>query len=193
MKIGIYGGSFNPPHLGHLIVVESVQDQLQFDKIFFVPASVPPHKIDRTLAPASDRLEMLKLALKGHPVFAGSDIELSRRGYSYTVDTLQQFRLLYPSAEFSIVIGADNFLEIDTWKAVDEIMDNAGLVVMNRPAYAPGTLKSRFDRFARFVQVPSIGISSTDIRLRIKQGRSIRYLVPKDVEQYIYSKALYRE
>ena len=193
MRIGIYGGSFNPPHLGHLIVVDSVQDQLQFDKIIFIPAATPPHKIEHTLAPANARLDMTSLAVKHHPVFEVSDLEIRRGGYSYTVDTLNALTVLYPKTSFSLIIGADNFLEIETWKSLDQILALADLVVMNRAEYPVSGHPSRYVRLAKFIQVPAIGISSTDIRLRVKQGRSIRYLVPTDVERYISHSGLYRE
>ncbi len=192
-SIGIYGGSFNPPHLGHLIVVDSVCEQLGLDKVIFIPASTPPHKLGVALAPSLDRYEMTALAIRHNSLFEVSDLEIHREGYSYTIDTILQLEVLYPKAKFSLLIGADNFVDIESWKSLEEIIAKVDLVVMNRPEYSIARHSGKYARMARFVTVPAIGISSTDIRRRVKQGRSIRYLVPKEVEQYIYIKGLYRE
>jgi len=193
MTVGIFGGSFNPPHMGHLIVLESVHDQLQFDKVLFVPSAQPPNKRDTVLARAESRLEMTRLAIAGNPHFEASDIEVKRQGLSYTIDTLTALCGQYPAASFSLIIGVDNFIEFQTWKAADEILARADLVVMNRPGYPAADARSEFGRHARFVNVPQIGISSTDIRRRVKHGRPIRYLVPETVEMYITQRRLYRD
>jgi len=193
MNIGIYGGSFNPPHLGHLIVLESVQDQLRFDKVLFIPAANPPHKNDPTLAPSADRLEMTRLAIEGNAVFQASDIEIKRDGRSYSIDTLDSLAAEHPGDKFSLIIGADNFLEFETWKSAQAILTKAEVVVMNRQGFSVQPGKNEFVRMVRFVHVPDIGISSTDIRRRVKLGRSIRYLVPQSVENYIRRKGLYRD
>jgi nicotinate-nucleotide adenylyltransferase len=192
MKIGIYGGTFNPIHVGHLIVIESVREQMQFDKLLFVPSANTPNKSDPSLAPAPDRLQMARLALEGNPDFEVSDVETARGGMSYTVDTLRILGEQYPRAELSLIIGADNLLEFQTWKAPDEILDRSTLVVMNRPGYAAAGVRSELSRLAKHVNVPQIGVSGTDIRRRVKLGRSIRYLVPRPVEEYIRHKGLYR-
>ncbi|MGA2622587.1 MAG: nicotinate-nucleotide adenylyltransferase [Bacteroidota bacterium] len=192
MNIGIYGGSFNPPHFGHLIVLESVQDQLRFDKVLFIPAASPPHKNDPTLAPAAERLEMTRLAIEGNAAFQASDIEIRRDGRSYSIDTLDSLAAEHPGDKFSLIIGADNFLEFETWKSAREILTKAEVVVMNREGFSAHPEKSEFVRMVRFVHVPNIGISSTDIRRRVKLGRSIRYLVPQSVENHIRRKGLYR-
>lgn len=193
MNIGIYGGSFNPPHLGHLIVLEGVQDQLHFDRVLFIPAANPPHKSDPSLAPPSDRLEMTRLAIEGNAVFQASDIEIKRDGRSYSIDTLDSLAAEHPGDKFSLIIGADNFLEFETWKSAQEILTKAEVVVMNRQGFSAQPGKNEFVRLVRFVRVPNIGISSTDIRRRVKLGRSIRYLVPPSVENYIRRKGLYRD
>jgi len=192
MNLGIFGGTFNPPHMGHLIVIESVQDQMRFDKILFIPSAKPPHKNDPLLAPATARLEMTALAIQNARSFEVSDVEIQRTGKSYTVDTISMLMEIYPGSNFSFIIGADNYMELDTWKSPDEIFAKAGLIVMTRPGYASLQPKHQFARIARFMNVPSIGISSTDIRRRVKHGRSIRYLVPPAVGDYITAHALYR-
>ncbi|MBI5214827.1 MAG: nicotinate-nucleotide adenylyltransferase [Ignavibacteriae bacterium] len=191
-RFGIYGGTFNPPHLGHLIVTESVQDQLQFDNVLFIPAAIPPHKIESQIAPVRARLEMTALAISKNRSFEVSDIEITRTGFSYTIDTVNQLKELYPHTNFSLIIGADNFLEIESWKSPEKILEQVELIVMNRFGFEPALMNSKFMKEARFVTVPNIGISSTEIRRLVKQERSIRYLVPPEVEQYIYVNGLYR-
>jgi len=192
MNLAIFGGSFNPPHIGHLIVLESVRDQLVLDKVILVPSAQPPNKPNSMLAPPALRLEMTELAVKGNPDFEVSGIELQRRGMSFTVDTINQISALHPRAKLFLIIGADNMLEFDTWKAPDDILAKAELIVMSRPGYSLHDMKSKTARAARFVNVPQIGISGTDIRRRVKLGRSIRYLVPRSVEEYILQKRLYK-
>ncbi|MBI5022319.1 MAG: nicotinate-nucleotide adenylyltransferase [Ignavibacteriales bacterium] len=192
MKVGIFGGSFNPPHMGHLIVIEAVRDQLQLDKVLFIPAAQNPNKPNSLLTSSQARLDMTELAVKGSNGFEVSDIEIERKSISYTVDTIQALSLLYPRATLSLIIGADNLLEFETWKSPEEIIAKAELVVMRRPGFDINTSKNNFVRTARIVNVPQIGISGTDIRRRVKLGQSIRFLVPRQVEDYIYSKRLYR-
>ncbi len=192
MKLGIFGGTFNPPHVGHLIVSEHVCDHYHFDKIIFIPSANPPHKNDPSMASAHDRFEMTQLAVKGNSLFEASRLEIERSGLSYTVDSLAALISLYPRARFSLIIGYDNFIEFETWKSPHEIIANANLIVMNRPGFSSSDARSEFSKSAEFVTVPQIGISGSDIRRRVKMGRSIRYLVPKAVEEYIVHKGLYR-
>jgi len=192
MNLGLFGGTFNPPHSGHLIVIESVQDQMHFDRILFIPSSNPPHKSDPLLAPAAARLEMTRLAIHDNEAFAVSDIECTRQGTSYTVDTVQGLAEKHPGADFSFIIGADNFMELETWRSPEDIFAKAGLIVMTRPGYTSGAPNNRYTKLARFIHVPPVGISSTEIRRRVKHGRSIRYLVPLAVEEYITRHGLYR-
>lgn len=193
MKIGLFGGTFNPPHIGHLIVIESLRDTLKFDKIFFIPSAQPPNKPNISHAPPRMRYEMTQLAVKGNINFEVSDIEIQRQGPSYTIDTLEKLITCFPKANFSLIIGADNLLEFEMWRSPEEIATKANLVVMSRPDFSIHNVKSKYTRYAQFQNVPSIGISSTDIRRRVKMGRSIRYLVPLTVEQYIFNKGLYKE
>lgn len=193
MKIGVFGGSFNPPHHGHLIVIESLHDQLGFDRVLFVPAAIAPHKQDPMVGSATMRVAMTRLATERNPAFDVSDLEVQRGGRSYTIDTLREFRQLYPAASLSLIIGADNFLDFDTWKSPQDILAIADLVVMSRPGFSATDARHQFARMARGVNVPAIGITGTDIRRRVKHGRSIRYLVPESVEEYIRRTGLYRE
>lgn len=191
MNIGIFGGTFNPPHMGHLIVVESIRDQSQFDKILFIPSSQPPNKRDSSVASAMDRLAMTQLAVRDNRDFEVSDIEIQRGGVSYSIDTINALASSNPKASLSLILGVDNLIEFSTWKSPKEILAKADLVVMSRPGFDKQHVKNEFARLSRFVHVPPVGISGTEIRRRIKMGRSIRYLVPKTVEDYILSHGLY--
>ena len=192
MNLGIFGGTFNPPHTGHLIVIETVRDQLHFDKVLFVPSANPPHKNDPSLASALQRFEMTQLAVQNNVNFEVSAIEIERGGQSYSIDTLSAFSALYPKAKLFLIIGADNLVEFGTWKSPHEILTKADLIVMNRPGFALPDSKNEFSRSAKFVMVPQMSISGSDIRRRVKMGRSIRYLVPKAVEEFIMHRGLYR-
>ena len=193
MNLGIYGGTFNPPHLGHLIVAESVRDQLRLDKILFTPSFSTPNKYDPLLAPAPDRLAMTQLAIEGNPDFEISDLEIRRTGLSYTIDTIMGLENLFPESKLSLLIGSDNFLDFQSWKSPREILARVQLVVMNRPGIAAPPARNEYSRLVTFVNVPQIGISGTDIRRRIKLQRSIRYLVPRSVEEYILRHKLFQD
>jgi nicotinate-nucleotide adenylyltransferase len=191
-RLAIYGGTFNPPHIGHLITVECVREQLRLDGIYFIPSAQPPNKPGTALASADDRLQMTSLAVEGVPELAVSDIEIRRSGVSYTIDTITALGAQFPDASLMLIIGSDNFLEFQTWKSPTEILARVQLVVMHRPGFPVDQTHHEFARLATFVNVPQIGISSSDIRRRIKLGRSIRYLVPREVEAYIREHNLYR-
>ena len=193
MKIALYGGAFNPPHYGHLITIESVREQLRFDKVLFVPSSHPPNKMAASLAPAEARLEMTRLAIQDAPEFETCDIEVRRRGISYTVDTIRTLMEERPGDSFSLIIGSDNLLEFQTWKSPTDILARVQLIVMNRPGFPPTQARADYARLATVVSVPQIGIASTEIRRRVKLHRSIRYLVPPAVELYIRRAGLYHE
>ncbi len=192
MKIGIFGGTFNPPHVGHLIAIESVRDTERLNTVLFVPSATPPNKQEGTIAPAADRLRMTQLAIEGNPNFQLSDIEIQRTGISFTIDTVNALQSLYPEASISLVIGSDNFLEFHTWKSPKEILARVELIVMSRPGFDLRQGHSEYSRLAKAVNVPPIGVSGTDIRRRVKFNRSIRYLVPKAVEDFIHHSSLYR-
>ena len=192
MNIGLFGGTFNPPHLGHLIVAESVRESLHLDKVLFMPTAVSPHKGLQWLAPGEDRLHMTRLAAGDQQSFEVSDLEIIRGGYSYTVDTLDELAVKYPGARLKLLIGADNLFDFEEWKSPDEILLKADLIVMSRPGFDPRKARAALVSRAACVTVPPIGISGTDIRRRVKFGQSIRFLVPREVENYIYARHLYR-
>jgi nicotinate-nucleotide adenylyltransferase len=190
-RIGIFGGAFNPPHVGHCIVAENVREKLHLDNIIFVPTGIPPHKPNEQLVDGILRLQMVQLAIRGNKFFDVSDVEFLRKDFSYTVDTLKLFQQTYPQAELHLLIGADNFLELHTWKSPKEIFSLCTVVVMNRGGV---TLKeNEFSSLVKFVNVPNIEISSSEIRKRIALGKSVKYMVTKKVEKFIVKNNLYRK
>lgn len=188
LKIGIFGGTFDPPHLGHLIIAQTAVENLEIDKVLFVPAANPPHKTERLMAPASHRLAMLKLAIKGNKKFEATALEIQRGGISYTVDTLRNLNERYPVAQLFLILGEDNYAEFDSWKSPEEIVRVASLVIYHRSGY--GIVQgSRYP--VTELKGPLLELSSTDIRKKVSRGQSIRYFVPKDVASYIKTRKLY--
>ncbi len=191
MKLGIFGGTFNPPHLGHLIVAESVREQLKLDRLFFVPSYSPPHKLNLQVALPRQRFEMVELSVNNNKYFSVSDIEIKREGKSYSIDTIHSMSLSFPRAQIYFIIGMDNLIDFPQWKLPNEIISQVELIVMNRAGY-DREVKNEFSRYANFIKVPNLDISSSDIRRRVKMERSIRYLVNEEVEKYIIRKGLYK-
>lgn len=195
-RIGIFGGTFNPPHLGHLILAETAADSLELDCVFFVPASNPPHKIGLPRAPAEDRLAMVKLAIDGNARFTTSRADMDRPGPHYAVDMIAMFHRDYPDAELFFLMGSDSLRDFLSWSQPDEILRMTTLVVMQRPDVYPdlSTLTRRLSGLLEklyFLEAPEIEISSTEIVARIKEGRSIRYRVPESVLNYLTEHQLY--
>jgi nicotinate-nucleotide adenylyltransferase len=193
MKIGVFGGTFNPPHLGHLIVAESASESLNLDKVLFIPCASPPHKSSILLADPGCRLEMVKLATSGNTHFEVSDVEIERGGRSYTVDTLRALTALFPHAELYLLIGIDNLLDLHTWKEPEEIFALSEVVAINRPGFDTADVRKDYLRRVTFLRYPSIDISSSEIRRKAKMGKSIKYLVPSAVESYILKHGAYHD
>jgi nicotinate-nucleotide adenylyltransferase len=202
MRLGIYGGSFDPIHFGHLLVAENCREQQKLDEVWFIPAATSPHKRQRTPADARHRIEMLQLAVGGHEPFQISTIEIDRGGISYTVETLENLRAEDPSREMFLLLGADALADLPSWKDPKRICELALPLVVSR-AYAPEPdfavlvdFMAR-DRIAAAqaaqVKMPPIGIASSDIRRRVAAGKSIRFRTPRAVEKYIETHGLYRE
>jgi nicotinate-nucleotide adenylyltransferase len=189
MRTGIFGGTFNPPHAGHLIVAEHVRQELGMDRIIFVPAAIPPHKQTLEIVEGSHRLAMVQRAVEGNACFAVSDLEIRRRGVSFTVDTLEEFKRQAPRDELFLLIGMDNLLEFQSWKDPEKIAQLATIVGLTRPGFTVG--EAAVVRNLILCEVPEIAIASSTIRQRIKDGKSIRYLVPPSVEHYINEHRLY--
>jgi len=191
MKIGIFGGTFNPPHLGHLIVAEHVRIEYSLDRVMFMPASIPPHKLREQLVSSEHRAAMLRLAIQDNPNFDISQTELERGGISFTIDTLRELTKTHSEDHLFLLIGMDNLLEFHTWKSPHEILDVATVVVMTRPGFTTTENPLLKNEVLKICIVPEIAISSREIRKRIKEGKSIHYLVPDTVREYIRKHQLY--
>jgi len=195
-RIGIFGGTFNPVHTAHLILAEYVREQVHLEKVLFIPSANPPHKDHNNLVDAAMRLEMIRLATEGNPNFEPSDIEIrnSQHSKSYTVDTLLALREKYEpeSAKLYLIIGMDNLAELHTWKEPGKLFSLAEVVVISRPGFYMQEVKNDFSGQVTYIPGIMLDISSTDIRERVCGGRSIKYLVPEKVEQFIYKNNLYK-
>jgi nicotinate-nucleotide adenylyltransferase len=191
MTIGIFGGTFDPPHIGHLIVAERALSELRLDKVIFVPAAIPPHKVNDGIAASRHRVEMLRLALQNSSRFEISETEIIRGGVSFTVDTLAQLRSEHPGDQFFLLIGMDNLLDFSAWKSPERILELAMVVVMTRPGFDLGDVPDILKGKVMVCPVPDIEVSSREIRKRVNEGKSIRYLVPDAVRTYIEHYQLY--
>jgi len=190
-KIGIYGGTFNPIHYGHLINIEMVRDKFGLDKIFFVPARIPVHKdIANEISP-DDRFNMVRKAVENNDYFDISRVELDRKSPSYTVLTLDYFKKQYPYSEIYLIMGIDSFMTIRSWKSHEEILSLGRLIVMARKGYDDIAENGLDCLNVNFFNNPVIDISSTMIRERVMCNRSIRYMTPDPVIEYIYKMELY--
>jgi nicotinate-nucleotide adenylyltransferase len=196
MRLGLFGGTFDPIHLGHLILAEQCREACRLDRVWFVVAGAPPHKRgERT--PVAHRIEMAKIAIAGHPAFEVSDIEAERPGPHYSVDTLEAVHRERPGDDLFFLIGADSLVDLPTWRDPAGIARLATIVVVNRPGIdqVDSSVPPSFGSGAKelqFVTIPSIGIASKVLRERLAERRSVRYMVPRGVEAYIEAQGLYR-
>ena len=187
IRIGIFGGSFDPPHIGHLIIAEIARATMRLDKVIFVPANRSPHKLDRTATSGKHRLSMTFLAVRGNPAFSVSDFELRKKRISYTVDTVEEIRRRYPRAKLYLIVGADNYSGFRSWRRPEKILSMAELLVYPREKR---TIRHRTNR-VHILDAPLVSISSSEIRRRVRSGLSVRYLVPDSVHRYILLHNLY--
>jgi nicotinate-nucleotide adenylyltransferase len=210
-RIGLFGGTFNPIHLGHLRGAEEIRQAFDLAEVIFIPASIPPHKTAEEVIDAKHRLEMVKLATEDNPCFSTTDIELSRPDKSYSIDTIRYFRERHSESLF-FILGSDAFLEIETWREFQILFALCNFIVMTRPGFQknfsssllPKSLSSLFrhekgkawvhasGHTLHFKEITVLDISSTKIRELIEKGESIRYLVPGKVEAYVRDQGLYR-
>lgn len=191
MDIGIFGGTFNPPHVGHLITAEHIREELGLDTIVFVPTATSPHKISKESVSPEHRLAMTRLATRGNSGFQVSDIEIRRGGVSFTIDTLHAMKQEYPNDRLFLLIGMDNLIDFHTWRSPEEIVRAASLVVMTRPGFEPKSIPKDLQGKISICPVPEIGIASRELRERVRRGKSIKYLVADEVHDYIYTNNLY--
>jgi nicotinate-nucleotide adenylyltransferase len=196
-RTAVFGGSFNPIHYGHLLLADEALDALGLDRVLFVPAAQPPHKPNAQLAPAPDRHAMVQLAIAGHPKFAVSDLELRRSGPSYTVDTLDALRI--PREELFLIVGSETFLDLLTWRTPRRVAELAQIVVVPRAGSAFDPESAAVRKVVHeirdeplIVRAISLPISASDLRRRVREGRSIAYRLPDAVAAYIQAKRLYR-
>jgi nicotinate-nucleotide adenylyltransferase len=200
-RIGLFGGTFDPIHIGHLLIAEAAREQLGLDQVRFIPAAHAPHKLEQPATAGKQRLEMIRLAIGGHPHFASDDRELRRGGTSYTVDTLAEIKREIPEAELVFLLGSDSLDELHTWREPRRICELAFLGVIARGGHPPPDLmklreflpeSQHADLTSHLVTMPQMEISSREIRKRIAQGRSVRYQLHPAVEAYIDARQLYR-
>jgi nicotinate-nucleotide adenylyltransferase len=189
LRIGIFGGTFNPIHIGHMAIAQLAKTKCQLDKVIFVPTCLPPHKRIPRLAPAIDRYHMVKLAIADNPDFDISDFEIKKGGKSYTIDTVRHFQeSCAEGTKFYFIVGEDNLAQLGSWKNIDEILKIVNFLVVNRPGFEDSLTPVKH----QLVAIPGMEISSSYLRKTSAQGKSIKYLVPDKVLEYIEKHRLYQ-
>ncbi len=197
MRLGLMGGTFDPIHIGHLILADQAMEHLALENVLFVTAANPPHKCCEHVSEAAHRLEMTRLAIEGNASFELSTVEMDRDGPSYTIDTIRHLRRIYGAGtEIFLLLGADEGRDLMGWHQPLQISELANIVIANRPGMAVSevieALPVELGRRVVPLDMPGVDISSTDLRERVRAGRSIRYLVPGPVEDYIWAKGMYK-
>lgn len=187
-RVGILGGTFDPPHFGHLVLAQEAVDRFDLLKVLFVPTRKPPHKRAHRLTPLEQRLRMLQLSVTGEDSFEVADLE-STTGCSYTVDLLRA--LGRPAEDTFFVMGMDALLELDTWKQPDRLLGMASVVVGTRPGYDPEDVRPEFGESVRIFEIPGLWISSSQVRERFALGRPTKYLIPESTRTFILREAIY--
>jgi nicotinate-nucleotide adenylyltransferase len=200
-RVGIFGGSFDPVHLGHLVIAQDAVEKLELSEVIFIPAAIPPHKQHLQQSAANHRLNMLNLAIESDIRFSTSDVELCRGGVSYTFETVCEFRAEHPATIPVLIVGSDTLTDMHNWYNIDELLELCEVASFMRPG------ESDLDTIRRKVNLPRpikdqllenafeshmIGVSSSEVRMRVAEGLSIKYLVPPEVEMYIFEHGLYR-
>ncbi|MGE5558171.1 MAG: nicotinate-nucleotide adenylyltransferase [Bacillota bacterium] len=197
-RYGLMGGTFDPIHIGHLLAAETVREEFALERVIFIPSAHPPHKRIEQVTPAAIRYKMVKLAVRNHRSFAISDCELKRKGPSFTVDTLSFFHGEFPEAEFYFITGADALFELVSWKDMEKLFSLCSFVGVTRHGYNLDNALhehpslQQYRHKMHFLEIPKVEISSTYIRQRRADEKSIKYLVPPAVERFIVSRRLYR-
>ena len=200
-RVGIIGGSFDPVHMGHLVIAQDAAEKLELSEVVFIPAAIPPHKQHLQQVDSCHRLNMLQLAIEADIRFSVSDIEIRRGGVSFTIDTVRALKDERPDVEWVLLIGSDTLVDLHNWYKIDELLGLCEVSTFLRPGESsldgigekillPDRHKARL--MENVIEAHLIGISSTEIRMRIAEGLGIRYLVPPEVEMYIYEHGLYQ-
>ncbi|GAB4342904.1 MAG: nicotinate-nucleotide adenylyltransferase [Candidatus Abyssubacteria bacterium] len=190
MKLGIMGGTFDPIHIGHLIIAEEARWQCGLDTVLFIVTRQPPHK-KAPEAGAEDRFKMVELATGAVQGFRPSRIEIERGGNSYTAETLRELKRIHPDAAMYLIVGSDSVIDFSDWKNPDAVIEMAEVVVAPRPGFDLAQMEPRLRGKARVLDAPTFSISSTMLRERLHNGKPIRFLVPEPVERYIQERRLY--
>jgi nicotinate-nucleotide adenylyltransferase len=198
-SFGILGGTFDPIHFGHLFLAEKSREACGLAKIIFVPASIPPHKIGEVSTSAEDRLKMVELAIRDHPQFQVSNVEIERSGTSYSIDTIRELKNQGHGDDCYFIMGFDSLLKLDTWQNYQQILNETQIITAFRPGYPVLKTKQDWPEFLqpyrsriKVLEAPLIDISATGLRVELMHKRSIRYLLPDAVCEYIDQKQLYR-
>jgi nicotinate-nucleotide adenylyltransferase len=190
-RIGVLGGTFDPPHIAHLVLAASACQDLDLDQVWFIPAGRPPHKRNHPVSPAKVRLELLRRALRGRPEFRAISLEIDRRGPSYTVDTLETLHGRFPATDWWLLVGSDMLRDLPNWRRPRRLLELVGIAAMARPGH-PGRWPAQLPRRRyRKIDAPRLDLSSSELRERVARGASIRFLVPEAVESYILRHRLY--
>jgi len=194
MRICLYGGTFDPPHNGHMAIAEQCRKNLNIDRILFIPAFLAPHKTNVKISSAKDRLAMLRLAIQPYPGLEISELEIDRKGISYSIDTIIQIKkaLSLNSENLYFLIGADSLAELHTWRQPERILDESRVVVAGRPHYSMDDVPVDYRNRVEILSNPLMDISSTEIRQKVERHESVRYLIPESVADYINIHKLYR-
>ncbi len=201
LKIGICGGTFDPVHTAHLAVAELVKSEYGLDKVLFIPSGMPPHKDLKNVTEPGHRLKMVQCAVCSNPGFEAVSMEIERSGYTYTVDTLKELHSIYPKGtEFFYIIGADVVMDLLTWRNAREVFALTSFIAVMRPGFSDddfnsrlAELKENYNANINCMEIPLLDISSTYIRERVKEGKSIKYLVDHKVLEYIVENNLYKK
>lgn len=199
VRVGILGGTFNPIHLGHLLTGECAYEQFELDEVVFMPSKTPPHKSIEENVSAKNRADMVKLAIEDNPHFTFSGMELERSGVTYTVDTLRLLNEMHPDREYYFIIGGDSLFSFHKWRETGEILKRVTVLAASRYGVPEENVQSQIDFLKKEfggriekIAMPTIDISSSGIRQKIKEGGDIRYYVPEDVRLYIQKNGLYK-
>ena len=193
MKTCIFGGTFDPPHIGHLLIAQTVFESENFERLIFVPANISPAKKNGDGSPAEERSKMLEMSLTNNPNFEISDLEIKREGISYTIDTIKEVadKLKLDKNNLFFLMGSDTLKGFHNWKNPEEIIKLCNIIVAIRPGFTPSDIPQWVLDNVRFANIPRFEVSSTNIRRRWREGKTIRYMVPKEVWEYINEKELY--